>query len=143
GFEVTTTVPLSEVFRLRKEAAIKGQNFAQPLTLVRSGPANNAPPLYDWDKNNFQPRGAFAWSPSFKSGLLGRLFGENKSVVRGGFSITNDYYGQQLAVNFDLNNTLGFASSDGISANTFNVTSRPAPLFTGFGQTVRTLPNID
>jgi hypothetical protein len=143
GFEVTTDIPLSEVFRLRQEAAARGQNYATPLTLVLSGPANNAPPLYQWDKNNFQPRVAFAWSPSFKSGFLGNLLGKNnQSVFRGGFAITNDYYGQQLAVSFDLNNTLGFSSSDTIAANTFNVTTRPAPLFTGFGQSVRTLPRI-
>jgi hypothetical protein len=143
GFEVATTIPLSEVFRLRKEFAIRGQNYAVPLTLDRSGKANNKPPLYSYDKNNFQPRGAVAWSPSFKSGILGKIFGDNhQSVIRGGGSITNDYYGQQLAVNFDLTNTLGFSSSDGISANTFNVTTRPAPLFTGFGQLVRTLPNL-
>jgi hypothetical protein len=143
GFEVSTSLSLSEIFRLRKEAAIRGQNYDVPLTLVLSGKANNAPPLYNYDKNNFQPRIAIAWSPSFKSGILGKLFGDrNQSVIRGGFAITNDYYGQQLAVNFDLNNTLGFSSSQGISANTFNLTTRPAPLFTGFGQNVRSLPRI-
>lgn len=143
GFEVRTDIPLSEVFRLRQEAAARGENFDDPLTLVLSGPANNADPLYHWDKNNFQPRVAFAWSPSFRSGFLGKMFGKNnQSVIRGSFSVTNDYYGQQLAVSFDLNNTLGFSSSDTIAANTFNLTTRPAPLFTGFNQSVRTLPRI-
>lgn len=143
GFEVRTDIPLSEVFRLRQEAAARGQNYADPLTLVLSGPANNADPLYSWDKNNFQPRVAVAWSPSFREGFLGKVFGKNnQSVIRGGFGITNDYYGQQLAVTFDLNNTLGFASSDTIAANTFNVTTRAAPQFTGFNQSVRTLPRI-
>ncbi len=54
----------------------------------------------------------------------------------------NDYYGEALAGQFDTNNTLGFTSRQEISANTFNLTSRPAPLFTGFDQDVRTLPNI-
>lgn len=144
GFEVRTDIPLSEVFELRKAAALRGENFVQPLTLVLSGPANNAEPLYSWDKNNFQPRVAVAWSPSFGEGFLGKIFGRNhQSVFRGGFAITNDYYGQQLAVSFDLNNTLGFTSSDTIAANTFNLTTRPAPLFTGLGQSVRTLPRID
>ncbi|HEU4710103.1 MAG TPA: TonB-dependent receptor [Pyrinomonadaceae bacterium] len=144
GFEVRTDIPLSEVFRLRQEAAARGENFDDPLTLVLSGPANNAAPLYKWDKNNFQPRVSVAWSPSFRDGFLGKLFGtQNQSVFRGGFAITNDYYGQQLAVSFDLNNTLGFTSSDTISANTYNLTTRPAPLFTGFNQSIRTLPRID
>src|SRR6266545_2417346 len=142
GFEVTTSVPLSEIFRLRQEAAARGQNYVTPVTLELSGQANNAPPLYSYDKNNFQPRVAVAWSPSFKSGFLGKVLGADRSVIRGGFAITNDYYGQQLAVNFDIANTLGFASSQGIAANTFNVTTRPAPLFTGFGQEVRPLPRI-
>ena len=140
GFEVKTDIGLSEVFELRQAAARRGENYAVPLTLNLSGPANNGEPLYDWDKNNFQPRVAVAWSPSFKGGFLGKLFGTNhESVFRGGFALTNDYYGQQLAVSFDLNNTLGFASSNGVSANTFNLTSRPAPQFTGFGQDIRPL----
>ncbi|MFN2531121.1 MAG: carboxypeptidase regulatory-like domain-containing protein [Pyrinomonadaceae bacterium] len=144
GFEVKTTIPLSEVFTLRQAAAGLGQAFNTPLTLELSGPANNASPLYNWDKNNFQPRMAVAWSPSFKKGFLARVLGRShESVFRGGFAMTNDYYGQQLAVTFDLDNTLGFSSSQDIAANTFNVTTRPAPLFTGFGQTVRTLPRIN
>jgi len=143
GFEVRTDIPLSEVFQLRQQAAAQGQDYSTPLTLVLSGPANHAGPLYNWDKNNFQPRVAVAWSPSFRGGFLGKLFGKNnQSVFRGGFAITNDYYGSQLAVNFDLANTLGFSSSDTIAANTFNVTTRPAPLFTGFNQSIRTLPRI-
>src|SRR5581483_3706973 len=38
--------------------------------------------------------------------------------------------------------TLGFASSQNISANTKNVTTRPTTLITGFGQGVRCLPRI-
>jgi Carboxypeptidase regulatory-like domain/TonB dependent receptor len=143
GFEVATSIPLSDFFRMRKEAAVKGQNLQTPLTLSLAGKGNNAPPLYSWDKNNFQPRIAVAWSPSFKGGLMGKLLGTNhQSVIRGGFAMTNDYYGQQLAVSFDLNNTLGFVSTQTIAANTYNLTTRPAPLFTGYNQSVRTLPQI-
>jgi hypothetical protein len=143
GLEVKTDIPLSDFFELRRVGAIAGQPYNTPVSLALSGPANNGDPLYNWDKNNFQPRAAFAWSPSFKSGFLARLFGtEHQSVIRGGFAMTNDYYGQQLAVSFDLNNTLGFSSGQTIAANTFNVTTRPAPLFTGFGQAVRPLPLI-
>jgi hypothetical protein len=143
GFEIKTDIPLSDFFELRKQGAIRGNPYNTPVSLALSGPANNGSPLYNWDKNNFQPRMAFAWSPSFKSGFLGRLFGaKNQSVIRGGFAMTNDYYGQQLAVSFDLNNTLGFSSGQTIAANTFNVTTRPAPLFTSFGQAVRPLPRI-
>ena len=144
GFEVATTVALSDFFDARRAAAAQGQALNTPLTLDLSGKANNKPPLYNYDKNNFQPRVSVAWSPTFGDNFLGKLFGRNnQSVFRGAFSITNDYYGQQLAVTFDLGNTLGFSSSQDIAANTFNLTTRIAPLFTGFGQDVRSLPRID
>ena len=143
GFEVKPNIPLSEYFRRRREAEATGQNYTEPLRMELSGPANDSSPLYRWDKNNFQPRIAVAWSPSFKTGLLNRLFGsEGDSVLRAGFAMTNDQYGQAIAVAFDLNNSLGFVSNTTIPANTFNTTTRPAPLFTSFNQAVRPLPGI-
>lgn len=146
GFETTTSIPLTTYFESRLAGAAAGKPYNELLSIQLSGKKNNKPPLYNWDKNNIQPRIAVAWSPRFDGGIFGKLFGTNsESVFRGGFGITNDYYGQQLAVSFDLNNALGFSSSRNINANTFSVTgtNRPlAPLFTSFGQAVRTLPNI-
>jgi len=132
GFEVQPTVPLGQYFAKRLAAGRQGQNFVDPIVINRSGPANNGKPMYSWDKNNFQPRAAFAWA----------LDEQSKSVLRGGFAMTNDYYGQALAVDWDLNNTLGFTSNFTNHANTFDVTTanKPlGPLFTGFGQDVRSL----
>jgi hypothetical protein len=56
--------------------------------------------------------------------------------------MTNDAFGQQLAVQFDLNSTLGFSSSQVIAANTYNVSDRLAPRFTAIGQDVRSLPGV-
>lgn len=41
---------------------------------------------YKTDYNNFAPNLGVAWSPSFSKGLLGFLFGESKTVIRGGYS---------------------------------------------------------
>jgi hypothetical protein len=143
GFEVKPSVPLDKYFAQRRAAELLGTNYVVPLQIDLSGPANGKSPLYHWDKNNFQPRVAVAWSPHFENKLLKGIFGAGgKSVIRGGFAISNDYYGQSLAVAFDLNNTLGFTGNTTISANTFNVTSNPAPLFTGFNQDARSLPGI-
>jgi Carboxypeptidase regulatory-like domain len=134
GYEVRPEVPLSTYFAERLAAAANGQNFTDPIVVNLSGPANHGKPLYDWDKKNFQPRLAFAWSPAGTSG---------KSVIRGGFSLTTDYYGQALAVDFDLNNTLGFTSTSQINANTYDTTGgTAAPLFTAFGQNIQSLPNL-
>lgn len=143
GFEVQPTVPLGQYFAQRVAAGQRGENFVDPIVINRSGPANGGKPMYNWDKNNFQPRIAVAWSPDAGSGFFGRLLGNGgKSVIRGGFALTNDYYGQALAVDFDLNNTLGFTSNFTNHANTFDITTanKPlGPLFTGFGQDVRSL----
>jgi hypothetical protein len=143
GFEAKPNIPLSEYFQRRIEGAAAGVPYNEPISVELSGPANGKSPLYHWDKNNFQPRIAIAWSPNYKSGFLSKIFGkESQTVLRGGFAITNDYYGQQLAVSFDTNNSLGFSSSTSVSAQTYNVSDSPAPLFTGFSQGVRNLPGL-
>lgn len=145
GYQAKPTIGLEEYLRRRINASNAGQNYgivdSEKIVVDLAGPKNGKGNVYPWDTNNFQPNVAVAWSPNFKSGFLKNLFGANSaSVFRGGFRITNDYFGQALAVNFDSNNTLGFASQLGISANTFNVSTNPGPLFTGFSQSVRSLP---
>lgn len=143
GFQVAPIESLGDFFDRRVASAAAGVPLNDLINFQLAGPKNNAPGFYKLDKNNFQPRFAVAWSPNFESGFLGKLFGRNQqSTIRGGFAITNDYFGQQLAVSFDALSTIGFTASSGISANTYNVTTRPGPLFTGFGQSIRTLPGI-
>src|SRR6266851_4934679 len=146
GFEVQPTIPLGTYFQDRLAAAAQGNNFTAPVVINRSGPVNGGKPMYNWDKTNFQPRVAVAWSPNYSEGLLHALFGgAGKSVLRGGFSLVNDNYGEALAVDWDLNNTLGFTSNFTTPANTYDTatgTKPLAPLFTGFNQDVRSLPNV-
>lgn len=144
GFEVQPTVPLGTYFQERIAASAQGNNVIAPIVINRSGPANGGKPMYNWDKNNFQPRIAAAWSPQYSGGVLHALFGDaGKSVIRGGFALTNDYYGQALAVDWDLNNTLGFTSNYTTPANTYDtVGTNTAPLFTGYNQNIRSLPKV-
>ena len=140
-----TPTSMSSFFSQRIAASAQGNNFISPICVNLAGPANHGKPMYNWDKREFQPRVAFAWSLNGGDGFLGRLVGHTgTTVLRGGFAITNDNYGQALAVDFDLNNTLGFTSSDQIPVNTYS-TDNPntlAPLFTGFNMDIRSLPNI-
>lgn len=141
GYQTAPNIPLQEYFQRRIDAAAQGTNYTDPLTIELAGPVNGGKNFYNWDKNNFQPRIAVAWSPDFKSGWLAKFFGkEQESVIRGGFAITNDYFGQQLAVTFDAANSLGFSSSRNNSANSYNVTDNPAPPFTGSGMPILGLP---
>jgi hypothetical protein len=48
------------------------------------------------DNNNFGPAFGLAWSPSRRSGWLGKLLGEGKTVVRGGYQISYDAFFTQM-----------------------------------------------
>ncbi len=124
GYETVPSIDLSQYLANTEAAMANGQNYREPLSVRLAGKANGLDSIYPLDTNNFQPRLSVAWSPGLKDGLLGRLFGKStESVLRAGFAITNDYFGQQLATNWDGANTLGFASSSTINVNTFNITT--------------------
>jgi hypothetical protein len=60
-------------------------NVAPATTFVELPPGSKA---YNTDKLNLAPSVGFAWSPDWKSGMLGKFFGSGgKSVFRGGFSV--------------------------------------------------------
>lgn len=73
----------------RKSSALAGQLYNPQLDYVPIKQTGRKYP-YDPDWKNFSPRIAFAWNPSYTSGLLGDLFGNRKSVLRGGFSRVYD-----------------------------------------------------
>ncbi|MGZ4814754.1 MAG: outer membrane beta-barrel protein [Terriglobales bacterium] len=159
GYETKPDVALGDYLNYRGLDATHGVNYTQPINVNLSGPANGASPMYNWDKTNFQPRVGVAWSPKFDSGVLAKIFGkENQSVIRGGFGINGDYFGQALATFFDNENTLGFGSSFTVGPNTYDVGCSPyqdpgsdyygaagtcpagvnlGPLYTGLGQPIR------
>ena len=143
GFQTQPTVSLGGYFEQRRRSADAGIPFNDPILLDLSGKANGRPGFYKQDWNNFAPVIAVAWQPELPDNFWGKLIGrEGRSVFRAGFRTTYDRIGSQLAVNFDLNNQLGFASALQIPVNTYNVSSNLAPLFTGVGMDVRGLPLI-
>jgi hypothetical protein len=140
GTQVAPTTSLSDYFRRRVESSDQGVPFNDLITLDKAGKANNRPGYYSQDWNNFAPSVGFAWSPDFGDNFFGRLLGrQGRSVIRGGYRLTYDRIGSQLAVNFDLNSSLGFSAGPEVSANTFNVSDRLGPLFTGPNQDIRSL----
>ncbi|HEU4510725.1 MAG TPA: carboxypeptidase-like regulatory domain-containing protein [Pyrinomonadaceae bacterium] len=143
GFQTQPTTSLGEYFDRRRASANEGIPFNDPISLDLSGKANGRPGFYKQDWNNFAPAVAIAWQPDLPDNFWGKLIGSNgKAVFRGGFRTTYDRIGSALTVNFDLSNQLGFASALTIPVNTYNVSDRLAPLFTGMNQDVRTLPGI-
>jgi hypothetical protein len=71
----------------REDAALAGQVYNPELGFAlvgNTGPGQKYP--YDPFYGSFSPRVAAAWNPNYTDGVLGKIFGGNKSVVRGGYS---------------------------------------------------------
>lgn len=143
GYETVPSIPLSTYLENTIQQMNIGGNYRETLSVRLAGKVNGRDSIYPMDKDNWQPRISIAWSPEFESGPFGKLFSKkSESVFRAGFAITNDYFGQQLATNWDGANTLGFSSSATINVNTYNLTTNPAPLYTGPSMSIRALPNL-
>jgi hypothetical protein len=71
------------------EASLNGQIFNPVLAYI---PINESGRKYafDTDRKNFSPRIAAAWTPAFQKGLLGAVFGDKRTVLRGGYSLLFD-----------------------------------------------------
>jgi hypothetical protein len=63
GFGVVTDISTEQYLKNREAGAAMGVPYTQPLTLVLAG-GNGKGYLYNWDKNNFQPRISVAYSSS-------------------------------------------------------------------------------
>src|SRR5207237_4419005 len=68
----------------RKAAALAGQAYAPILGFETTGNLHIKYP-YTPFKGGISPRIAVAWSPNYRSGLLGKLVSEGKTVLRGGY----------------------------------------------------------
>jgi len=82
------------------------------VSFALGGPANGGKPgLYNWDKHDFGPRLAFAWSPKGNEGLWKSLLGDGgKTTVRGGISVVYDRIGSGLLDTFDSSKSFGLAT---------------------------------
>jgi hypothetical protein len=70
----------------REKAALAGQVYNPILgfaTANNVGSGRTYP--YDPFYGGFSPRFSIAWSPKFDSGILGKLFGNNATVIRAGY----------------------------------------------------------
>ena len=76
-----------------------GARTSQPLNAI-----STVPGLLEFREpkaqtKNFAPKFGFAWSPDYKEGLLGRIFGSGgKSSLRAGFSMGYDYIFDNLYI---------------------------------------------
>ncbi len=101
GLQVSPTISLSNWFNQRRANMLQGipSNQNPLLSFDLAGPANGKAGFYHWDKKDFAPRLAIAWSP------------EPKTTVRAGFGIVYDHLGQTLLTTFDQQGSFGMATN--------------------------------
>ena len=68
-------------------------------------------PIVPIDKNNWAPRVGFVYSPRFSDGVLGRIFGNNETVISGGFGIAYDATFYNLMLNISTSSPLVFLTT--------------------------------
>ncbi|HEY8225320.1 MAG TPA: TonB-dependent receptor [Pyrinomonadaceae bacterium] len=128
GNQVAPSIRLGDWFQLRGTNAAQGipSNAAPRITFDLAGPVNHKRGFYDWDKNNFGPRFAFAYSPGWKTGFISKLTGgEGRTSIRGGFGIVYDRVGASLATAFDTTNAFGLSTRLTNSSGVLTVSSSP------------------
>ena len=76
--------------------AYTGLYNIDPVTFT--GPFGQ-PNKIDADKNNFSPMIGIAYSPSFRDGLLGKIFGDRKTSFRTGYGIGYDSFFNNITSN--------------------------------------------
>ena len=126
GNQSIQNVDFDTLFNLRVNNAAQGIATAssEPFLVYNlGGKGNNARPFYETEYNNFGPRFGFAWNPSVRSGLFGKLFGDRKTVIRGGGTVTYDrpsggitFLQDQSTYIFDTLVTNNFAAANGAAA---------------------------
>ncbi len=133
GNQIAPNIRLGDWFNQRGLGMAKGipANQAPTVAYDLAGPANDGRGFYDWDKNNFAPRFAIAYSPRFENKFLKGIFGgEGKSSIRAGFSLAYDRIGSALAVTMDQAGSFGLSTQLRNAAS--SLSSKTAPRFTGY-----------
>ena len=99
-------------FNCRNEKRLAGRPTSDCglIETQLGGAANNGRPYFDRDNNNLSPRIGAAWAPHFRDGFLGRLFGDGKMSIRGGYSLVYDRMGMALVDTFDQVGAFGLSS---------------------------------
>jgi hypothetical protein len=72
----------------RQAAALSGQVYEPQIGFATIRNSNGGQSKYPFQPyyGAFNPRVSLAWSPSFDSGILGKIVGRNQTVIRGGYA---------------------------------------------------------
>jgi hypothetical protein len=77
----------SDYFAAKKAAALQGQVYNPILGYATIANVVGASHTYPYNPfyGGISPRASAAWNPKFGDGILGKVFGDGKTVIRGGY----------------------------------------------------------
>jgi hypothetical protein len=78
-----------QYLKMKQDAALQGDIFNPDIAYIpikQSGLDG----VFGIPRKDFSPRIAASWSPNYSDGFLGRILGEGKTVIRGGYAMTYD-----------------------------------------------------
>jgi len=84
-----------QLLATKKADALKGINYNPTYGFVPYGKLGMSG-MWNTDYGDWQPRVSIAWSPSADSGLLGKVMGNSKTVIRAGYALVYDRYSGAL-----------------------------------------------
>jgi len=93
-------------FNQREQAALQGSTYTPEVGFALVGNTANGGRKYPYNPfyKEFSPRFAAAWTPRFADGILNKIFGDGKTVLRGGYA---RIFGRLNGVNLVLSPLLG------------------------------------
>jgi len=98
----------------KAQAALNGNIFNPTLSYIPIGKSGRSD-VFSVDYGDWAPRVSAAWNPSLRSGFLGRIFGDRKTVIRGGYGIAYDRVNTVQSVIIPM---LGVGFAQTINTNT-------------------------
>src|SRR5262249_9469533 len=78
-----------QYIKQKETAALNGDVFNPTLSYIPIKDSGRSD-VFNVDYGNVAPRVSAAWNPTFRDGLLGKIMGDRKTVIRGGYGISYD-----------------------------------------------------
>ncbi len=121
---------LTSYYKDSAQQAIQGgaANAIGEVAFDLNGRYNHRPDFWNMEKNDIGPRLALAYSPTPDSGFWYKIFGNNKSSIRAGYSLVFDHFGAATVNTFDTTGSFGLSTN--LSNPPGSVPIATAPRFT-------------
>jgi hypothetical protein len=118
---------LTDYYQDSAQQAIQGgaANAIGEVAFDLNGRYNGKSDFWDMEKNNIGPRLALAYSPTPEGGFWNKLFGNNKSSIRAGYSLVYDHFGAATVNTFDTTGSFGLSTNLSNAPGTVNIATAP------------------